>query len=163
MRILGIHLDSYLQMGPHVNLTAAKAASHMASITQLTKSTWGVTFAKARKIYAAVIRPMLSYGWPVWFSIGDERADQSRPIYPLQRVQNKCFRSIRGTYKTTNVQVLEHAASVAPLGLHLEMLAINRVLRAEDSVGSQDVDDTCKAIHLGCGARQRPWEIRCAV
>jgi hypothetical protein len=39
MRILGIHLDSKLKWGPHVNLTAAKAASHMASITRLTKST----------------------------------------------------------------------------------------------------------------------------
>jgi hypothetical protein len=33
MRILGIHLDSKLKWGPHINLTAAKAASHMASIT----------------------------------------------------------------------------------------------------------------------------------
>lgn len=65
MRILGIHLDSKLKWGPHVNLMAAKAASHIASITRLTKSTWGATFAKARQIYAAVVRPILSYGCPV--------------------------------------------------------------------------------------------------
>jgi hypothetical protein len=46
MRILGIHLDSKLKWGHHINQTAAKAASHMASITRLTKSTWGATFAK---------------------------------------------------------------------------------------------------------------------
>lgn len=146
MRILGIHLDSKLKWGPHPNLTVAKAASHMASITRLTKSTWGATFAKARQIYAAVVRPVLAYGCPVWFSLGDERANRNRLIYPLQTVQNKCLRTITGAYKTTNVQVLEHEASVAPLDLHLEMLAINHVLRAEDSAGNQAVEETCKAI-----------------
>ena len=144
MRILGIHLNSKLKWGPHVNLTAAKAASHMASITRLTKSTWGATFAKARQIYAAVVRPVLAYGCPVWFSLGDERANRNRLIYPLQTVQNKCLRTITGAYKT--IQVLEHEASVAPLDLHLEMQAINRVLRTEDSAGSQVVGETCKAI-----------------
>ena len=60
-------------MGPHINLTAAKAASHMASITRLTKSTRGATFAKARQIYAAVNRPVLAYGCSVVFSPEDER------------------------------------------------------------------------------------------
>jgi hypothetical protein len=45
MNTLRIHLNSYLQLGPHVNLTAAKAAPHMSSIPQLTKSTWGTMFA----------------------------------------------------------------------------------------------------------------------
>jgi hypothetical protein len=61
-------------------------------------------------------------------------------------VQNKCLRTITGAYKTTNVQVLEYEAIVAPLDLHLEMLAINQVLRTEDSVGNQTVEETCKVI-----------------
>ena len=146
MRILGIHLDSKLKWGPHVNLTAAKAASHMASITRLTKSTWGATFAKARQIYAAVVRPVLAYGCPVWFSLGDERANRNKLIYPLQTVQNKCLRTITGAYKTTNVQVLEHEASVPPLDLHLEMLATNHVRRIENSAGDEAVEEIRKAV-----------------
>jgi hypothetical protein len=146
MRILGIHLDSKLKWGPHVNLTAAKAASHMASISRLTKSTWGATFAKARQIYAAVVCPVLAYGCPVWSSLGDERANRNRLIYPLQTVQNKCLRTITGAYKTTNVQVLEHEASVPPLDLHLEMLATNYVRRIEDSAGDEAVEETRKAV-----------------
>ncbi|KAI7191628.1 hypothetical protein KC316_g5942 [Hortaea werneckii] len=146
MRIPGIHLDSKLKWGPHVNLTAAKAASHMTSITRLTKSTWGATFAKARQIYAAVVRPVLSYGCPVWFFLGDERANQNRLIYPLQTVQNKCLRSITGAYKTTNIQVLEHEASVSPLDLHLEMLAVNHVQRSENTAGNRAVEEARKAI-----------------
>lgn len=87
-RVLGVHLDPKLKWGPHVSLTAAKAASHMASITRLTKSTWGVTFAKARQIYAAVVRPVLSYGCQCGVSLGGERANRNRLIYPLQTVQN---------------------------------------------------------------------------
>jgi hypothetical protein len=155
MRILGIHLDSKLERGPHVNLTAAKAASHMASITRLTKSTWGATFAKARQIYAAVVRSVLAYRCPVWFSLGDERANRNRLIYPLQTVQNKYLRTITGAYKTTNVQVLEHEASIAPLDLHLEMLATNHVLRTEDSLGNQAIDETCKAINQRAQRRFR--------
>lgn len=146
MRILVIHLDSKLKWDPHVNLTAAKAASHMASITRLTKSTWGATFAKARQIYAAVVRPVLAYGCPVWFSPGDERANRNRLIYPLQTVQNKCLRTITGAYRTTKVQVLEHEASVPPLDLHLEMLATNHVRRIVDSAGDEAVEETRKAV-----------------
>jgi hypothetical protein len=146
MRILGIHLDSKLKWGPHINLTAAKAASHMASITRLTKSTWGAPFAKARQIYAPVVRLVLAYGCPVWFSLGDERANRNRLIYLLQTVQNKCLRTITGAYKTTNVQVLEHEASVPPLDLHLEMLATNYIRRIEDSAGDEAVEESRKAV-----------------
>jgi hypothetical protein len=127
----------------------------MASITRLTKGTWGATFVKARQIYAAIIRPVLSYGCPVWFSLGDERANRNQLIYPIQTVQNKCLRSITGAYKTTNIQVLEHEASVAPLDLHLEMLAINHGLRIEDSMGNQAIEESCKATNQRAQRRFR--------
>jgi hypothetical protein len=71
--------------------------------------------------------PVLAYGYPVWFSLRDERANRNRLIYLLQTVQNKCLRTIIGVYKTTNIQVLEHEASVPPLDLYLEILATNHV------------------------------------
>jgi hypothetical protein len=89
---------------------------------------------------------MLAYGRPVWFSLGDERANRNRLIYPLQTVQNKCLRTITGAYKTKNVQVLEHKASVPPLDLHLEMLANNHVRRIEDSAGDEAVKEIRKAV-----------------
>ena len=112
----------------------------------MTKSTWGATFAKARQIYAAVVRLVLAYAYPVCFSLGDERGTRNRLIYPLQTVQNKCLRTITGAYRTTNIQVLEHGASIALLDLHLEILATNHVLRTEDSASNQAVDKTYKAI-----------------
>jgi hypothetical protein len=42
--------------------------------------------------------------------------------------------------------VLEHEASVAPLDLHLELLATNHVIRTADSAGNRAVDEACKVI-----------------
>lgn len=42
--------------------------------------------------------------------------------------------------------MLEHEASVAPLDLHLELLATNHVLRTADSAGNRAVDEACKVI-----------------
>ena len=86
---------------------------------------------------------MLAYGCPVWFSLGDERVNQNRLIYPLQTVQNKYLRTITGAYKTTNVQVLEHEASVAPLDLHLGMLAANHVQRTVMKLGAKELILLC--------------------
>jgi hypothetical protein len=124
-------------MGPHINPIAAKAASHIALITRWMKSTGGAMSAKARQIYAAVVRLVLSYGCLVWSSLGDERANQNKLIYPLQTVQNKSLRTIMGAYETANIQVLEHEARVAPLEMRLGMLVINHVQRTEDSTGDQ--------------------------
>jgi hypothetical protein len=80
----------------------------------------------------------------------DERANRDRVdwslIHPLRTVQNKCLGTIEGAYKMSNVQVLEHEASVAPLDLHLEMLAVDHVQRTGGSAGSRAVGETCKAI-----------------
>ena len=78
------------------------------------------------------------------FLLGDERANRNRLIDPLQTVQNKCLRTITGAYKTTNVRVLEHEASVAPLDLHLEMLAFT-MFREQKTVGDQAVEEARKA------------------
>ena len=61
-------------------------------------------------------------------------------------MQNKCLRTITGAYKTTNVHVLEHEASAAPVDLHLKMLTINHVQRTEDPAGDQVVEEARKSI-----------------
>lgn len=78
----------------------------------------------------------------VQYGSHSETKEPTATDYPLQTVQNKCLRTIIGAYKTTNVQILEHEASVPPLDLHLEMLAINNVRRIEDSAGNEAVEET---------------------
>ena len=66
VKILGIHVDSKLRWGPHIKETATKAAKQYTSLSRLATSTWGASFAKARHIYTAVVRPVLTYGCGAW-------------------------------------------------------------------------------------------------
>lgn len=95
---------------------------------------------ESSEVHKSNLRPVLSYGCPIWFLLGDQRANRNRLIYSLQTVQNECHRTITGAYKTTNVQVLEHEASIAPLDLDLETLAVNYVRRAENSAADRAVE-----------------------
>jgi hypothetical protein len=47
------------------------------------------------------------------------------------------------------------ATLVAPLDLHLGMLAINHILRTEDSIGNQAIEETCKATNQRAQRRFR--------
>lgn len=146
VRILGVHLDSRLKWGPHIRQTATKAMAQMSAITRLTQSTWGASFAKARQIYAAVVRPVLAYGCEVWYDPEDKRVGRNKLTYPLQTIQNKCLRTVTGAYKTTNVQILEHEASIPPLDLHLERLAVTHALRTTDTDGSRTITQACDVV-----------------
>ena len=43
-----------------------RAAQQRRALTALSGSTWGASFAKARLIYSAVVRPCLTYGTTIW-------------------------------------------------------------------------------------------------
>ena len=62
IRLLGLWLDPKLSWGPHVQKIQAKARQNMESLNRLTASTWGATFSQARQLYAAIVRPVLTYG-----------------------------------------------------------------------------------------------------
>ena len=73
----------------------------------------------------------MAYGSEVWYDPDDARVGRNKLIYPLQVIQNKCLRTITGAYKTTNIQILEHEASIEPLDLHLERLAMTHRRRLQ--------------------------------
>ena len=88
---------------------------------------------------------MLSYGAEVWFDPEDKRVGRNKLIYPLQVIQNKCLRTVTGAYKSTSILVLEHEASVAPLDIHLEKLAVTHTLRSrnQQSGGAIAIANAC--------------------
>lgn len=83
MKILANHLGSKLKWGPRVNLTTAKGRIAHGVDHSVDQEHMETPFTKPRQIYAAVVRPVLSYGCSVWYSLGDERANRNRLIYPV--------------------------------------------------------------------------------
>jgi hypothetical protein len=73
------------------NSTVAATPNQLAAEKRVSEPRAETSLKLEGDIYAAVVRPVLAYGCPVWFSLGDERANRNRLIYPLQTVQNKCL------------------------------------------------------------------------
>ena len=66
VRVLGVWLDPKLRWGEHVKVVLGKMKTQTNALIRTTASTWGATFASARQIYSAVVRPALAFGAAVW-------------------------------------------------------------------------------------------------
>lgn len=62
IRILGVQIDTKLGWKPHIKKIQEKMVTQTRALTKITTSTWGATFAKARHVYCAVVRPAITYG-----------------------------------------------------------------------------------------------------
>ena len=151
VKILGILVDNKLKWGPSIRSTAAKATTQLASLIQLIASTWGASFNRARHVYSAVVRPVLSYGCAVWDT--PEGLEEAREIAtkPLERIQNKALQAIKGAYKTTEVQFIEHEADIASLTIHLDELALAHAARHRTGNAEKVITEECSRIR--CIAR----------
>lgn len=118
IRVLGIQIDTKLKWGPHVKKIQEKMVTQTRALTKLTASTWGATFAKARQVYCAVIRPAITYGLAVWHCPSAIKGAGKGNVDKLAVIQNKCLRVVAGAYKAT----LHAEAMVLPMKEHLEQL-----------------------------------------
>lgn len=63
IRVLGVQIDTKLKWHAHVReVQTNKMTKQSLALSKVTTSTWGATFAKARHIYSAVVRPAMTYG-----------------------------------------------------------------------------------------------------
>ena len=124
LRVLGVQVSPKLKWGPHIKLTCERARQQSASLTRLVGSTWGASFARARNIYTAVVRPKITNACSVWNSPQGLDGASKSTLKKLEKFQNQCLRSISGAYKTTKLSVLEHEAGISPLETYLNYLTL---------------------------------------
>ena len=101
IRVLGLQIDDKLRWGPHVKKIQAKMTKQTLALTRLTASTWGATFAKARLLYSAVVRPAITYASSVWHVPGSVKEHRKGTEKVLATVQYRCLRVVSGAYKAT--------------------------------------------------------------
>ena len=118
----------------------------MSAVTRLTQSIQSILFARARHIYAAVVRLVLTYRCEVQYNADNKRIGRNKLIYPLQTIQNKYLRVITRAYKTANVQLLEHKASIQPLDLYLERLVVIYALRIANTNRDRTIVQACTTV-----------------
>jgi hypothetical protein len=66
LRVLGVWVDGKLEWSTHVAEAASKGRAQFEALSRLVGSTWGLTFARARTLYTAVVRLTITYGCEVW-------------------------------------------------------------------------------------------------
>ena len=152
IKILGVHVDSKLRWGPYIKETSAKATRQCISLTRLAASTWGASFTKARHIYTAIVRPVLTYGCGVWHTPEGTLGWRRTATKPLEKIQNQYLRTIAGAYKSTPTQILEHKTGIRPLLLHLDELTLAHSIRTREGPATAVIEATCRDIKVAARA-----------
>lgn len=124
VRILGLWVTPRLSWGQHVKKANQRAEANMDSLTRLTTSTWGATFAQARQLYTAIVRPAMTYGSPIWATDNSKGKIPQVLLTELERTQAKALRRMTGAYKSVPLRALEHEANILPIDIYLQQLRI---------------------------------------
>jgi hypothetical protein len=88
-----------------------RAHSTIQGISILSNSVQGLDFLNWRRVYNALVIPMMTYGIPVWYTgIG-----QKGLIQHLQVAQNEGLRKISGTFHITPIEPLHNLTAIPPI------------------------------------------------
>ena len=79
------------------------------------------SFARARQVYTAVVRPAMTYGSIVWHTPKDVNRNKSITS-KLAVIQKRCLRTVAGAFKATPILVLEAETHIAPIDVYLDQL-----------------------------------------
>ena len=128
------------------------------ALHRITTSIWGATFKRAKLVYTAVVRPAITYAAPIWFSPAGAEATKNNLIDKLNKIQNRCLRTIAGAYKATPTPLLESETDIPPIRTHLAMLQAQHQARTKNLPTRALVKKACKRIQMqlqGQRGRQR--------
>jgi hypothetical protein len=105
---LGVFLKYNLSWDHHVTIMANRARSMVCAISVLGNSVHGINTASWRKIFHALILPVLTYRLPLY-------ASQKHVVgltKTLQMAQNDVIQKMTGTFCTTLVDLLHFVAAI---------------------------------------------------
>jgi Reverse transcriptase (RNA-dependent DNA polymerase)/Endonuclease-reverse transcriptase len=97
VKYLGLTLDTRLRWGPHTLATRNKALAALSALYPIFNRKSSLSLKNKTTILKSIIRPILTYGAPVWSNLSKTNANK------LQIVQNKCIKIIYNTPILTNL------------------------------------------------------------
>ena len=118
VRYLGVFIKHNLTWDHHVTIMANRARSTVRAISILGNTVRGLHAANWRKVFHALILPVLTYGLPLY-------ASQKHVVgltKTLQVAQNDAIRKMTGAFKTTPVDPLHFVAAIFPVKILLPKL-----------------------------------------
>ena len=112
IRVLGLMLDSKLNWNAHLRKVQAKMDNQMQALHCVAGSMWGAVLPVSRLVYAAVVRPAMTFAAPIWHSPKNTPGAVGKHVKTLTTIQNKGLRKVLGAYKATPIPVLEAEAGI---------------------------------------------------
>jgi exonuclease III len=117
VRYLGVHLDTRLTFGEHVNKIKGRAYGKLAELYPLLNQKSALSKSKGLLLYKALIRPIMSFAPAVWGG-----ADKKH-IRKLQIVQNKALRIIAKAPRGTRNDTLHSELNIDPMLIFAQKLS----------------------------------------
>ena len=117
-KILGVTLDTHFTFGPHARDCVERASRALKVMKALAGSNWRFTTKTlvATKSYKAIVRPILNYAAPIWFT-----KLPSSHLDKLEVIQNKVLRIATGCHQKAAVSQIRAETGVLPLRAHLKL------------------------------------------
>ena len=125
VRYLGVFFDQRLSWSHHVKVTSCRARSTVHALGVLGNSIRGLSFASWRKVFHAIVIPVLLYGASLWYT----GRQQKSLTDPLQVAQNDAIRKMSGVFKTTPTAPLHCLLNILPIPLTLQRSSSSFSLR----------------------------------
>jgi hypothetical protein len=137
IRYLGVFFTPKLDWKLHVSTMANRTRSTVKALGVLGSSVRGISLMSWRKLFHALLLPVLSYGCTVWFT----DVNQKSLTQILTVAQNEACRKMAGVFRTTPCNLTELLVSVPPIrfrlrhllwnfGTHVSRLPTNHYLRS---------------------------------
>lgn len=126
-KYLGITMDSKLTFAPHVREKAKKAKAICVQLNRMVSKTWGLTPAKIKWIYTAMIRPTIEYGCLTWIKV----IKVDKHMAELQRVQRLACLAMTSARRSAPTAALEVMMDLRPIDLALKEKAIMTSIRLQ--------------------------------
>ena len=118
-------LDARLTFADHIKERTDKALRVCAQANRLVGKRWGMTPAKAKWVYTAMVRPILSYGCVAWI----RGTTIDRNVKALQKVQRLGCLIMTAARNSAPTAALEVMMNIDPIDLHLRELALKTSIR----------------------------------
>jgi endonuclease/exonuclease/phosphatase (EEP) superfamily protein YafD len=121
IRYLGVFFTPRLDWKLHVSTMANRARSTVKALGILGSSVRGISLMSWRKLFHALLLPVLTYGCTVWFT----DTNQKSLTQILTVAQNEACRKMAGVFRTTPCNLTELLVSVPPIRFRLRHLLRN--------------------------------------
>ena len=152
VRYLGIFIHYTLSWDLHVRTMVNRARSTIRALHMLGNSIRGLDLANWRKVFHAIVLPVLSYGAPLWARL----PHTTMLIKKAQVAQNDVLCRMAGVFKTMPVEPLHSLTAVLPFSYTLTKLASSYsdcIARLPPSHLLRSIDQHNPAAYWPCATR----------